>query len=214
MNPAEEGGIIVLGAGGHGKSVVSVALAAGSRVTGVLDDTPEKWGQHIQGVPILGPISDFAHYPKSLAVIGLGDNTERRALAERFPGAHWARVLYPHAYINPTARIGSGTVVFPGAIIGADVSIGEHVIVSGNATVGHDAVLGDYVHVAPGVQIAGEAQVGRGAMLGIGSVVCPKVKIGEEAVLAAGAVAVTDIPARSRALGVPAKVAQAKHHTA
>jgi acetyltransferase EpsM len=205
MSTTEERGIIVLGAGGHGKSVVSVLLASGAPVTGVLDDTPEKWGQEIQGVPILGPISDFERYPKCLAVIGLGENLERHALAVRFPGDHWATVLYQHAYINPTARIGSGAVVFPGAVIGADVVIGEHVIVSGNVTVGHDTILEDFVQLAPGVQLAGHVHVGRGAMLGIGSVVCPRLKIGENATLGAGAVAVSDIPAGCLAFGVPAK---------
>lgn len=214
MNPTEEGGIIVLGAGGHGKSVVSVLLASGLPVTGVLDDTPEKWGRDVQGVPILGPIAELGHYPNCSAVIALGDNADRQTIAERFPDARWATVLYPHAFINPTARIGLGTIVFPGAVIGPGVIIGEHVIVSANTTVGHETILEDYVHVAPGVQIAGRTHVGQGAMLGIGSIVCPKVNIGEEAVLAAGAVAVTDIPARSRALGVPAKVAQAKQHVA
>lgn len=214
MNQRLQEGILVLGAGGHGKSVVGVLLASGSSVAGILVDSPEKWGQQIQGVPILGPISDLSGYPDCTAVIALGENAARRSVAERFPDARWATVLYPQAYINPTARIGLGTVVFPGAIIGADVILGNHVIVSGNTTVGHDAVLDDYAQAAPGVQIAGEARIGRAAMLGIGSVVCPKVHIGEEAILAAGAVAVKDIPAGARAFGVPARLEQAKRHTA
>lgn len=214
MNQELKEGILVLGAGGHGKSVVGVLLASGSPVAGVLVDSPEKWGQEIQGVLILGPISALIRYPDCSAVIALGENAARRSVAERFPNARWASVLHPQAYINPTARIGLGTVVFPGAIIGADVILGNHVIVSGNTTVGHDAVIDDYAHVAPGVQIGGEARVGRAAMLGIGSVVCPKVHVGEDAVLGAGAVAVKNIPAGCRAFGVPALVEQAKRHFA
>lgn len=205
MHLMPEGGILVLGAGGHGKSVVSVLLASGAAVSGVLDDYPENWGRHVQGVPVLGPISELGRYPDCSAVIGLGDNAGRREVAERFPDVRWASVLYPGAYINPSASIGQGTVIFPGAIIGADVVIGSHVIVSGHTTIGHDTALGDYVHVAPGVQIAGDVNVGRSAMLGIGSIVCPKVRIGEEATLAAGAVAVRDIPAACIAFGIPAR---------
>jgi sugar O-acyltransferase (sialic acid O-acetyltransferase NeuD family) len=214
MNQELKEGILVLGAGGHGKSVVGVLLASRAQVAGVLVDSPEKWGPEIQGVPILGPISALSRYPHHSAVIAIGDNAARRAVAERFPAARWANVLYPQAYINPTARIGLGTVIFPGAIIGADVILGNHVIVSGNTTIGHNAIVDDYAHVAPGVQIGGEARVGRGAMLGIGSVVCPKVQVGEEAVLGAGAVAVKDIPAGCRAFGVPALVEQARRHFA
>jgi sugar O-acyltransferase (sialic acid O-acetyltransferase NeuD family) len=198
--------IIVLGAGGHGKSVVAVLLAAGAALTGVLDDTPENWGRELQGVPILGPMKNLAHYPGCAAVIAVGENSARRSIAARFPDARWLSVIYPQAYINPTASIGRGTVVFPNAIIGADAVIGEHVIVSGNVTVGHDTILEDYVHVAPGVQIAGDVRVGQGAMLGLGSIVCPKVSIGAEVILGAGAVALNDIPASSTAFGVPARV--------
>lgn len=199
------GGTLVIGAGGHGKSVVSVLLAMGTAVAGVLDDDPESGGRVILGVPVLGPVSDLERYPEHPVVIGLGANAARRAVAERFPGAQWASVVYPGAYVNPSALIGVGTVVFPGAIIGANVVIGSHVIVSAHATVGHDTTLHDFVHVAPGVQIAGEVTVGRGAMLGIGSIVCPQVRIGEDSTLAAGAVAVHDIPAACVAFGSPAR---------
>lgn len=214
MNQEIKEGVLVLGAGGHAKSVVAVLLASGVPVAGVLVDSPDEWGQKIQGVTILGPLSELSRHPDHSAVIAIGDNAARRAVAEQFTETRWASVLYPQAYINPTAVIGAGTVVFPGAIIGADVVLGKHVIVSGNTTVGHDAVLDDFAHAAPGVQIAGEARIGRAAMLGIGSIVCPKVTVGEEAVLGAGAVAIKDMPAGCRAFGVPAVVAQAKRQNA
>ncbi|HEX5723977.1 MAG TPA: NeuD/PglB/VioB family sugar acetyltransferase [Longimicrobiaceae bacterium] len=198
-------GVVVIGAGGHGKSVVSVLLASGMPVAGVLDDDPAAWGRSVVGVPVLGPLSELGRMAPARAVIGLGENDARRAVAERFPEVEWVRVVYPGAYVNPTARIGAGTVVFPGTLIGADVAIGAHVVVSGHATVGHDVVLEDFVHVAPGVQIAGSVHVEAGAMLAIGSIVCPGVRIGAGAMLGAGAVAVHDVPAGCTALGIPAR---------
>jgi acetyltransferase EpsM len=210
MNSILEGGILVLGGGGHCKSVVGGLLASGLHVAGVLADSPQSWGKEIQGVSILGPFSDLVRYPNCSAVIALGDNADRRLVAERFPDAHWASVCYPQVYINPTARIGAGTVVLSGAAVGPDVIIGTHAIVSANTSVGHDTILEDYAHLAPAAQVGGGARVGRGAMLGMGSIVCPKIKIGEWAVLGAGAVAVTDIPARCRAFGIPARTREAK----
>ncbi len=207
MSLGTASGILVLGAGGHGKSVVSVLLASGSPVAGVFDDDPGNRGGIVLGVPIIGSISDFGRYADALAVIGIGDNAARRRVAGQFPNARWARVLYPQAYISPTARTGVGTVVFPGAVVGADVLAGKHVIVSANTTLGHDTVVGDYAHIAPGVQIGGGARIGSGAMLCLGSIVCPQVEVGEGAILAAGAVAVDNIPAGATAFGTPARVA-------
>lgn len=202
----ETDGIVVLGAGGHGKSVVAVLLASGAKVAGVLDDDPARWGTTVQGVPVLGPIGAGESHPGASAVLGAGTQAARQAIVARCTGFRWARAIYPGCYINPHVPIGEGTVVFPGGIVGADSRIGAHVIISGHTTVGHDVVLEDFVQVAPGVQIAGGVHVGRGAMLGIGSVLAPGVRVGAGAVLAAGAVAVRDVPAGSTALGVPARV--------
>jgi sugar O-acyltransferase (sialic acid O-acetyltransferase NeuD family) len=202
--------VLVLGAGGHGKSVVAVLLASGRQVVGVLDDSAPTWATQLQGVPVLGPIAELPKHPSCDVLIGLGENDARRKVAALFPQARWTRLVHPGAYVNPTARLGAGTVVFPSAVIGADAVLGAHVIVSSHTTVGHDTVLEDFAQLAPGVQVAGGAHVGSGAMLGIGSIVCPGVRIGENATLAAGAVAVRDIPAGCTAFGVPARRAQAR----
>ena len=185
--------------------MISVLLSCGATIAGVLDDNSDLWGRSVLGVPVLGPLSEIQNLASCSAVIGVGDNADRRAVAEQFSGIEWARVIYPGAYVNPTASIGAGTVVFPGAIIAADVVIGAHVIVSGHATVGHDTILEDFTQVAPGVHIGGGVRVGSGTLLAIGSIVCPGVQIGAGAVLAAGAVAVRDIPAGCTAFGIPAR---------
>jgi sugar O-acyltransferase (sialic acid O-acetyltransferase NeuD family) len=205
MSSSAGEGVVVLGAGGHGKSILSVLLASGTTIVGVLDDDAELRGRSILGVPVLGPLAEIHNLAPCAAVVGLGENALRRSVVERFPGVEWARVIYPGAYVNPTASIGEGSVVFPGAIIGAEVVVGAHAIVSGHTTVGHDCVLEDFAQVAPGVQIAGSVHVGAGAMLAIGSIVCPGVRIGAGAILGAGAVAVKDIPAGCTAFGVPAR---------
>ena len=206
----EPAGILVLGAGGHGKSVLGVLVAMGRRVLGVLDDASGLWGTRVCGVPVLGALEELRHFPEAEAVIALGENAARRDAARRFPGARWARVIYPGAYVNPLARMGTGCVVFPGAVIGYEAFIGDHVIVSAHTTVGHDVRIEDFAQVAPGVQIAGGALIGAGAMLGIGSIVCPGVRVGAGATLGAGACAVRDVPPGARAFGVPARVVGAQ----
>jgi acetyltransferase-like isoleucine patch superfamily enzyme len=48
--------------------------------------------------------------------------------------------------------------------------------------------------------------VGDRAFIGIGSTVIDKIRIGEDCIIGGGSVVVDDIPARTVAYGVPAKV--------
>jgi len=197
------GPVIVFGAGGHGKAVISVLRASGYSVSGVFDDDPSKQGEKCLGFSVYGFDNELLARPGLTGVVAVGDNAARREVASRFDHIAWLTLVYPDAYVNPTAQLGAGTVVFPGALVGAEAEVGAHVVISG--AVGHEAVLGDFAQLGPGVQVGGGAQVGVGVMLGIGSVVVPNAHIGDWAVVGAGAAVVSDLPADCKAFGVPAR---------
>jgi acetyltransferase EpsM len=205
MNETDAGAVWVIGAGGHGKSVISVLRASGYTVAAVVDDDPALWGTTLLEVPIVGAISELSKHANVRAVIAIADNRIRKEVAESFPHVEWVTLVYPQNYTNPLARIGPGTVVFPGAAIGVDVSIGAHVIVSGQCAVGHDTVIEDYAQLGPGTIVAGEAFVGEGTFLAMGSMVAQQVRVGEWSILGAGAAALHDLPPRCKAFGIPAK---------
>ena len=193
-------GVVVIGAGGHAKVVISTLIARGISIAAVFDDDDTKWGMDAQGTRVTG--TEWEH--GGSALIGIGDNAKRREIA-RTMNFEWATVVHPTAYVHPTAKLGRGTVVFAGAVVQPDAVIGDHVIVNTGVTIDHDCVIGDYAHLGPGVHLAGSVEVGEGAFLGIGSVAIPGVKIGRWSTLGAGAVAVRDLADGVVAVGVPAK---------
>ena len=199
-------GILVVGAGGHGKVVAATLLASGIDVAGFLDDDREKWGRELLERPVLGPLSEGERYRGRLAVLGIGDNALRRRVAlELGRSLTWTRAIHPSASVHPSVVVGAGTVVFAGAVVQADARLGEHVILNTGATVDHDCVLGDFVHLCPGTHLAGGVIVEQGAMLGIGAVVIPGVLIGEEAIVGAGAAVTSNVPRGAVVGGVPAR---------
>jgi UDP-perosamine 4-acetyltransferase len=200
--------VVVIGAGGHGKVVVSTLLAAGVRVPCVLDDEEEKWGSEIFGVPVRGPVSNGVEFGR-VGVLGIGRNEERKRFAEAL-NLDWATVIHPHAWVHPSVRLGEGSVVFAGAIIQPDTVIGRHVIVNTGALIDHDCEIGDYAHVAPGVQLAGGVKLSEGVFFGIGSCAIPGVHVGERTTVGAGAAVVDDLPSDVIAVGVPARVLERK----
>jgi sugar O-acyltransferase (sialic acid O-acetyltransferase NeuD family) len=204
MSDASSKTVVVIGAGGHAKVVISTLQAAGYVVTDVFDDNHAKWGASVLNVPVSGGLSEMAQSGLRRAVIAIGDNHIRERLAREI-NMEWVSVSHPQSYVHSSVKLGEGSVVFAGAIIQPDTVVGAHAIINTAATIDHDCALGDFVHLAPGVRLAGGVQVARGAFLGAGTVVIPSRRIGEWAVVGAGGVVVKDILDGVTAVGIPAR---------
>ena len=61
--------------------------------------------------------------------------------------------VHPAAHVDPSARIGAGTVVYPGAFVGPRAKVGRDCILYPNVAVYDDCVLGDRVIVHSGTAI-------------------------------------------------------------
>jgi sugar O-acyltransferase (sialic acid O-acetyltransferase NeuD family) len=201
-------GVLVLGAGGHGKVVADVMLCAGVPVLGFLDDNPAMWGTSVLGLPVLGAIDTYPDYRPGGLVLGIGANRVRKAIAERLgqtADVPWSTAIHPGATVASSVRIGSGVVIVAGAVVNVDSVLGDHVIVNTAATVDHDCVIGSYAHLAPGTNLAGGVAIGDGTLVGVGAAVIPLVSIGRWTTIGAGAVVTEDIPDDVTAKGIPAR---------
>jgi sugar O-acyltransferase (sialic acid O-acetyltransferase NeuD family) len=196
--------IAIIGAGGHGKVVFSVLQAQGVSVYGFYDDTEERWGLSLLGVPVRGPLERLGEDGIEAAVVAIGDNRVRQTVAERLE-LEWLTAVHPAAWVHPSVLVEPGSVIFAGAIIQPDCRIGRHVIVNTSATIDHDCAVGDFAHLAPGSHMAGSVRVGKGAFVGIGASAIPGRRIGAWSIVGAGALVAHDVPPEATAVGVPAR---------
>jgi sugar O-acyltransferase (sialic acid O-acetyltransferase NeuD family) len=178
----------------------------------LFDDDPRRQGLFVAGVPIVGPIERIAEQPRRPTVIAIGENTTRRRIAQRYD-LPWLTVVHPQALVEPSVRLGQGTVILARAVVQVDSSLGNHVIVNHAATVDHDCVVESHAHLAPGVHLAGGVTVGEGVLLGIGAVAIPGVRICAGTTVGAGAAVGHDLPEHVVAVGVPAEIIKSRPDT-
>ena len=182
--------LLIVGAGGHGRSVAEMVLLAGQHeLAGFVDDTFPGLTQ-VWGLPVLGTTAILADYRihANSAIVALGNNRLREELHERLRAAGFRLItaIHPTAIVSPKAVIGPGSTIMAGAIVGTEARLGEGVIVNSGAVVDHHCQVEDFGHLGVNACMAGGAVLGRGAWMQAGAALGYGVKIASRTVLAPG----------------------------
>tara|TARA_B100000963_G_C22620645_1_gene669783 strand:+ start:1043 stop:1660 length:618 start_codon:yes stop_codon:yes gene_type:complete len=200
--------LAIVGAGGNGKVAADIAVTLGWTNIVFFDRAwpeKEKNGQW----PIVGKDSEilnvFHNYDG--VFVAIGENKKRfeflnLLLREK---AKIVNLIHPSATVSSTVKFGVGIVIMPGVVVNADVKLGSGVILNTNCSVDHDCLLDSNVHLSPGVNLAGNVSVGKNSWIGIGASVRENLFIGPDVIVGAGAVVVSDVNAKSKVIGIPAK---------
>ncbi|CCZ10917.1 acetyltransferase [uncultured Culturomica sp.] len=183
--------LILVGGGGHCKSVIEVAESAGIRIAGILD-TRENVGKKVLGYDIIGTddaIAEWVNKAEFIVTVGHIKNAALRVgLHEKIAatGGRFATLIASTAHVSKYAIIGEGTVIMHQALVNADAKIGKGCIINTFANIEHDAVIGDYCHISTGAMVNGNCVVGQKTFLGSQSVIVNGVSVVEGCVIAAG----------------------------
>lgn len=203
-------GLLIVGAGGHGKVVADTASCNGSwDKVAFLDDRFPSFRQ-VLNWPVLGSIAQAPSFLEDYPdlTVAIGNNPLRVKLLRRFAelGFRLPGIVHPSAYLSETAVLGSGSVVLPQCAVNAGAVIGFGCIINTGATIDHECVLGEGVHISPGAHLGGEVTIGDFSWLGIGSSVIQQITIGKNVVIGAGTVIIKNIPDNVKVYGVPGRV--------
>lgn len=201
--------VILVGGGGHCKSVIDVAESAGYSIMGILD-MPELVGSTVLGYPVIGTddtISDYVEEALFVVTVGhIKDASLRIKLHERIKnaGGRLATIVASTAHVSRFASVGEGSVIMHQAMVNADARIGSGCIINTFANIEHDAFVGDYCHISTGSMVNGNCIVGQGVFLGSQSVLVNGISITDGCVFAAGSMVRKNIVRKGIYSGNPA----------
>ena len=183
--------LILIGGGGHCKSVIEAAESAGYRILGVLD-LPENLGKNVLSTQVIGTDDDipsFVDKAEFIVTVGFIKNPSIRIkLYNRIKEADGklATIIASTAYVSKYASLGEGTVVLHQAFVNSCAKVGNNVILNTATNIEHDAIIGDHCHISTGVMVNGECRVGERCFIGSQSVLANCVSIGEDIIVSAG----------------------------
>ncbi len=201
--------LIMVGGGGHCRSLIEVAESAGYAVLGVLD-LPENVGKEFLSTQVIGTDDDIPAYVDQaefvIAVGSIKDPSTRIRLFEQVKaaGGKLATVVASTARVSKYATLGEGTVVMHHALVNAGAKVGSNVILNSFADIEHDSVIGDHCHVSTGAIVNGGCRVGSACFVGSGAVLVQGINVGEGIVIGAGSLVVGNISTKGVYAGNPA----------
>ncbi len=203
--------LILVGGGGHCKSVIEAAESVGMTIRGILD-LPESVGTKCLGYDIVGCDDDMHKYVDECDfVVTLGfikDANLRVKLHQRIEeiGGQLVTVIASTAQVSRYSKIGKGTVVLHQAVVNADANIGEGCIINTFANIEHDAIVEDHCHISTGAMVNGGCKVGARTFLGSQSVMVNGISITSDCLIAAGTMVRKNIIQKGVYSGNPAQL--------
>ena len=169
--------ILLIGGGGHCKSVIDVIEQTGLYEIAGIIDVREKVGDLLFGYRVVGTDDDIDSLGRTIdsfhITLGMVGISEKRAVLYNDlvrKGYKFPVIQSPIAYVSKHATIGRGTVIMHNAFVNAGAIVGENCILNTRCLIEHDAVIGNHCHISTGAIINGGVTVGNGSFIGSGAV--------------------------------------------
>jgi len=167
--------IILIGGGGHCKSVIDVIECEGRfKIAGIVD-RPNLLGSSILGYSVIGSDTDLDNLARKYqyALITVGQIKSPLLRIKLFDlavkaGFTLPSVISPNAYVSKHSSIGRGTVIMHNAVVNTNVSIGDNCIINSKSLIEHDCSISKHCHISTNVTINGGSKVAPRCFVGSG----------------------------------------------
>jgi sugar O-acyltransferase (sialic acid O-acetyltransferase NeuD family) len=203
-------GLILIGGGGHCKSVIDAAESSGYNILGILD-TSENVGKSVCGINIIGTDDKIITYVNdAIFIISVGYIKNPLLRIKLYckvkqVGGTLATIVASSAYVSKYATIGEGTVALHQSCVNAGAKIGANCIINTFANIEHDVQIGDHSHISTGATVNGGCNIGKSIFNGSQSVIKQGISISDNIFVGASSYVNKDIYEAGTYIGIPAR---------
>ena len=202
--------LILIGGGGHCKSVIEVAESAGYVIKGILDMPDEVGKEVLPGHKVIGTDDEIPQYVEEcdfIITVGFIKNPALRIKLYnkvKAAGGRLATIIASTAHVSKYAELGEGTVIMHHAFVNAGAKIGDNCIINTFVNIEHDAEVGNQCHISTGTMVNGECKIGENCFIGSQSVCANCIEIASDIIVGAGSVVRKSIRVKGIYAGNPA----------
>lgn len=205
--------ILLIGGGGHCKSVLDSLLELNKYLEVGIIEKKENIGSSVLGVPVVGCDDDLPTlfdngYKYAFVTVGsIGNPSLRIKLYNILSEIGYVipSIIDSSAKVSKYSKIEQGVFIGKQSLVNAGSLIQKGAIINSGTIIEHDCQVGAFTHIAPGAVLGGEVTVGDNSHIGSNVTIRQQVNIGSNSIIGMGSVVLKNIEDNIMAYGNPCR---------
>ncbi|WP_334125078.1 acetyltransferase [Empedobacter brevis] len=204
--------IAIIGSGHLGQQIAyHIHQDSEDKVVAFFDEFKEK-DTLVDNIPIIGGNNDIEEayenklFDEILIAIGYKHLDFKKKIFEQLVNKiPFYSFIHSSVYLDPSAKIGRGTIIYPGCILDQYVEIGDNVLLNIGCVIAHDSKIGNHSFLSPAVSIAGFVKVEELCIIGINSTIIDNINITSHTQIGGATVVIKNLEKLGLYVGNPAR---------
>ena len=203
--------LIIIGAGGMGRTVYSNALESVGHgetfvVKGFIDDNLEALNGFPNYPPVIDTIRDYQPQENDVFVSSIGGASRRACMEEIIRrGGVFFELIHQTARLLTNVKLGKGNFIGAYTVIGNDVVIGDYNMIQSYTVIGHDAKVGNFNRIDTHVTCVGGVVIEDDVNIHTSAVISHNVVVERGSHVGAMSFVIKKVSAGTTVMGNPAK---------
>jgi len=198
--------LVIIGAGGHAKSVLDSVDPEFFEIYGFVDEV--KVGNYM-GKPIFGhDVTNVPDFAQCVYLIAIGDVQVRKRWYETLTGLNLelVNIIDRSALVSPSVKMGCGNFIGKLAVVNAGSVLGDNNLINTMALIEHESRIFNHTNLSTKCTVNGDVVVEDCVFLGSGATCNGQLTLGENCIVGSGSVVIRDVEAGTTVVGTPARV--------